>query len=275
MLVDPDADRIDRPLPGADRRRAQHHRPRRGRQAHGRRRSAAGRGAAVWPDWSPRWTAPGLAAFLVAFAVYRSYLPAGAEHLDAALARPRSGDQACGHPGRAQPRLRDPATSWEADAAALWRRDGQGRRRHRLLPLLALRRPERGRGEPGRVRHPAAGFHALRPRQQRPAAVDDYLRPTTRNAARTSGPGWRCWPRYRTHGPARRGVLAASTVPEPRLRLPDLADPGRGRPDRADRMHAYAEKAMREASDGTTWTAPDEAYEASVRALSTRRTTAP
>ena len=29
-------------------------------------------------------------------------------------------------------------------------------------------------------------------------------------------------------------------------------------------MHAYAEKAMREASDGTTWTAPDTAYEAAV-----------
>ena len=31
-------------------------------------------------------------------------------------------------------------------------------------------------------------------------------------------------------------------------------------------MHAYAEKAMREASDGTTWTAPDEAFEAAVHA---------
>ena len=29
-------------------------------------------------------------------------------------------------------------------------------------------------------------------------------------------------------------------------------------------MHAYAEKAMREASDGTTWTAPDASYEAAV-----------
>ena len=36
-------------------------------------------------------------------------------------------------------------------------------------------------------------------------------------------------------------------------------------PDRSiARMHAYAEKAMREASDGTTWTAPDGAYETAV-----------
>jgi (1->4)-alpha-D-glucan 1-alpha-D-glucosylmutase len=33
-----------------------------------------------------------------------------------------------------------------------------------------------------------------------------------------------------------------------------------------DRLHAYAEKAMREAGDRTTWTAPDEAYEAAVHA---------
>ena len=34
----------------------------------------------------------------------------------------------------------------------------------------------------------------------------------------------------------------------------------------AERLHAYAEKAMREAGDHTTWTAPDEAYEAAVHA---------
>ena len=38
---------------------------------------------------------------------------------------------------------------------------------------------------------------------------------------------------------------------------------GAGPIDR-ERMHAYAEKAMREASDGTTWTAPDAAFESAV-----------
>ncbi len=33
-------------------------------------------------------------------------------------------------------------------------------------------------------------------------------------------------------------------------------------PDLRARLHAYAEKAMREAGDRTTWTAPDEAFEA-------------
>jgi (1->4)-alpha-D-glucan 1-alpha-D-glucosylmutase len=37
-------------------------------------------------------------------------------------------------------------------------------------------------------------------------------------------------------------------------------------PIETDRMHAYAEKAMREASDGTTWTEPDADFEAGVHA---------
>ncbi len=37
-------------------------------------------------------------------------------------------------------------------------------------------------------------------------------------------------------------------------------------PIERDRMHAYAEKAMREAADGTTWTEPDADFEAAVHA---------
>ena len=37
-------------------------------------------------------------------------------------------------------------------------------------------------------------------------------------------------------------------------------------PDLPERLHGYAEKAMREAGDHTTWTEPDEAYEAAVHA---------
>ena len=37
-------------------------------------------------------------------------------------------------------------------------------------------------------------------------------------------------------------------------------------PIEPDRIHAYAEKAMREASDGTTWTEPDADFEAAVHA---------
>jgi (1->4)-alpha-D-glucan 1-alpha-D-glucosylmutase len=60
------------------------------------------------------------------------------------------------------------------------------------------------------------------------------------------------------------------------LALAPLPDPGFGAllwqaalgawPISRERLHAYAEKAMREAGDHTTWTEPDEAYEAAVHA---------
>jgi (1->4)-alpha-D-glucan 1-alpha-D-glucosylmutase len=58
------------------------------------------------------------------------------------------------------------------------------------------------------------------------------------------------------------------------LGLAPLPDPGFGNllwqavvgcwPASPERLHGYAEKAMREAGDRTTWTAPDESYEAAV-----------
>jgi len=60
------------------------------------------------------------------------------------------------------------------------------------------------------------------------------------------------------------------------LALAPVPDPGFGSllwqailgawPASRDRLHGYAEKAMREAGDHTYWTAPDEAYEAAVHA---------
>ena len=67
-------------------------------------------------------------------------------------------------------------------------------------------------------------------------------------------------------GGVRRDFLAATAVPNRALDY-FLAQTlvGTGPIDR-ERMHAYAEKAMREASDGTTWTSPDPAFEAAVHA---------
>jgi (1->4)-alpha-D-glucan 1-alpha-D-glucosylmutase len=75
------------------------------------------------------------------------------------------------------------------------------------------------------------------------------------------------------------GVWAAAL--DELLRLAPVPDPGFGSllwqavlgawtpdhlPDLPDRLHGYAEKAMREAGDRTTWTEPDTAYEAAVHA---------
>ena len=98
-----------------------------------------------------------------------------------------------------------------------------------------------------------------------------------RHQARRGRPG--------PHHRARRAARSAGRAPLDRLlgRVP-LPDPGFGNllwqaivgawpadPARAPgRLHGYAEKAMREAGDRTTWTAPDQAFE-DARARGRRR----
>ena len=63
-----------------------------------------------------------------------------------------------------------------------------------------------------------------------------------------------------------RTLMAAAPVPNPAFGyLLWQTFVGAGLIER-ERMHAYAEKAMREASDGTGWIGPDEAFEAAVHA---------
>ena len=68
------------------------------------------------------------------------------------------------------------------------------------------------------------------------------------------------WGRFAEH------FLSSTKIPNPAFGYflaQSLAGTG---PIERQRMHHYAEKAMREASDGTRWTEPDEAFETSVHA---------
>ena len=95
-----------------------------------------------------------LAELLACFPVYRSYLPAGAGWLDAAAAEAsvRRPDLARrdrrARPGARRPRARGRPPVPADDRSG----DGQGRRRHRVLPADATRHPHRGRRRPVRVR---------------------------------------------------------------------------------------------------------------------------
>ena len=63
-----------------------------------------------------------------------------------------------------------------------------------------------------------------------------------------------------------RAVMSAAPLPDPQFAyLLWQTFAGAGFIDR-ERMHAYAEKAMREAATSTTWTDPDAAFEAAVHA---------
>ena len=214
---------------------------------------------------------PAIAEVAIAFDVYRSYLPAGAEHLDAALAL--AGQR---RPGLAAtlealgPRLHDAtdelALRMQQLSGATMAKGVEDTAYYRYTRFVALN--EVG-GNPDELGIPLAEFHALQTERQagQPRSMTAL---TTHDTKRGEDVRARLavlaevpeqWTRF-----AER-VLEVSTVPNRAftyLLAQTLAGAG---PIEADRMHAYAEKAMREAADGTTWTAPDEAFEATVHRL--------
>ena len=176
-------------------------------------------------------------------------------------------------PARARPQRRV-GTTRPALPADVRDGHGQGGRGLLVLPLVAADLAQRGRRRPVGVRRRRRDL----PRRDgaAPARVaardDDHVDP--RHQARRG--------RTRPHhgagraargvgGRARRAAGAWSPFPTPpSARLLWQAILGAWTPnhlpDLPERLHAYAEKAMREAGDRTTWTEPDEAYEAAVHA---------
>jgi len=222
---------------------------------------------------------------LAAFGVYRSYLrpedpDAGRGHLDQALATARSHrpDLAGALDALAAP-LGDPALEAtrlvQQTSGMVMAKGVEDCAFYRWSPLTSL--TEVG-GDPGVFSLDVAGFHAQLARRhaERPTAMTSGSTHDTKRGEDTR---------------ARISVLAEvpgrwEAALERLLDLAPLPDPGFGNllwqavvgawpaagPDRSvpddlrERLHAYAEKAMREAGDRTTWTAPDTAYEDAVHA---------
>jgi (1->4)-alpha-D-glucan 1-alpha-D-glucosylmutase len=209
-----------------------------------------------------------VAELMACFPVYRSYLPEGREHLDRAFAAARA----------ARPDL---ATTFDALEPWLTSPDLAASKRfqqtsgmvmakgvedcafYRWSRLTSLN--EVG-GDPARFAVGVADFHRAMAVRQRdwPAAMT-----TTSTHDTKRGEDVR----------ARIAVLAelpqawARTLGE-LLALAPVPDPGFGAlvwqaalgawPISPERLHGYAEKAMREAGDHTTWTEPKPGYEAAV-----------
>ena len=211
-----------------------------------------------------------VAELMACFPVYRSYLPEGREYLDEAFALARS----------RRPDLKatfDALEPWltSADLAASKRfqqtsgmvmakgvEDSAFYRWSRLTSLNEVG------GDPSIFAVDVPAFHAAMVERQRywPDAMT-----TTSTHDTKRGEDVR----------ARIAVLAEiptvwAGALERLLALVPLPDPGFGAllwqaalgawPISRERLHAYAEKAMREAADHTTWTEPDEAYEGPVHA---------
>jgi len=211
-----------------------------------------------------------LTELAVAFGVYRSYQPAGDEHLE--LAINRALDR---RPELAQaikelrPLLaggdREVTVRFEQATGAIMAKGCEDTAYYRYSRAIGLN--EVG-GDPGRFGSTVADFHAAQAERLRllPESMTTLSTHDTKRSedvrARLAvlpelGDRW--------YDAAER-LLAAAPVPNRSFGyLLWQTFVGAGWIER-DRMHAYAEKAMREAADGTGWRDADEAFERAVHA---------
>ena len=212
--------------------------------------------------------AAALAEVAIAFEVYRSYLPDGVAYLDHALttAAQRRPELATAIE-QLSPRLHDHrddlALRMQQLSGAAMAKGVEDTAYYRYSRFIALN--EVG-GDPGQFGIPLQDFHALQASRlaRLPASMTSL---TTHDTKRGED--------------VRARLAALSEIPESWAEFAELflsmtAIPNRlfgyflaqtligAGPIESTRMHAYAEKAMREASDGTTWTAPHASYEAAV-----------
>lgn len=220
-------------------------------------------------------TEDAVAELLACFPVYRSYLPEGREHLDQAfeLARRTRPDLAATFDAL-EPVLSDP---WTQPARRFQQTSGMVMAKgvedcsfYRWSRLTSLN--EVG-GDPSVFAVDLDDFHHAMTLRQR-----DWPHAMTALSTHDTKRG----------EDVRARITVLAELPDAweaalseLLRLAPVPDPGFGSllwqailgawtpdhlPDLPERLHGYAEKAMREAGDRTTWTEPDEVYEAAVHA---------
>ncbi|HEY0890799.1 MAG TPA: malto-oligosyltrehalose synthase [Nocardioides sp.] len=216
-----------------------------------------------------------VAELMACFAVYRSYLPEGREHLDTAFAeaRRRRPDLQATYDAL-EPWLGDPdlaaAKRFQQTSGMVMAKGVEDCAFYRWSRLTSLN--EVG-ADPSVFSVSVDRFHELMAvrTEQWPHAMTTLSTHDTKRGEDVR---------------ARITVLAEMpdrwrTALEELLRLAPVPDPGFGAllwqavlgawtpehlPDLPGRLHGYAEKAMREAGDHTTWTEPDEDYERAVHA---------
>ncbi len=212
-----------------------------------------------------------VANLLACFPVYRSYLPEGRDHFDLALASTRIMTQhvdpaAC---DVLEELLSDPSTEpalrFQQTSGMVMAKGVEDCAFYRWSRLTSLN--EVG-GDPSEFSLPVPEFHDRMVNRQR-----DWPHAMTTLSTHDTKRG----------GDVRARITTLAEQPEVwadaldrLLASAPLPDPGFGAllwqavlgawPASRERLHAYAEKAMREAGDRTTWTAPDEAYESTVHA---------
>lgn len=218
------------------------------------------------PHPRPAGAADALAELLACFPVYRSYLPAGREHLDEAarLAREHRPDLAA-TVDALLPVLSDPthpvAMRFQQTSGMVMAKGVEDTAFYRFTRLGSL--TEVG-GDPSEFAIDVDAFHA---RQQRRLAAWPHSMTTLSTHDTKRGEDVRARIDALAEIPERWSIeleglraTAGSTGDGPFDALLWQAIVGAW-PLSRERAHAYAEKASREASVSTRWTAPDEAFE--------------
>ena len=219
--------------------------------------------------------ADAIAELLACFPVYRSYLPEGREHLEQAFAAARAErpDLAATY-DVLEPVLHDewsqPARRFQQTSGMVMAKGVEDCSFYRWSRLTSLN--EVG-GDPSIFAIGVDDFHAAMTERQRDWP-DAMVTLSTHDTKRGEDVRARITVLAEEPGHWERAL-------DELLRLAPVPDPGFGSllwqavlgawtpdhlPDLRERLHGYAEKAMREAGDRTTWTEPDEAYESAVHA---------
>jgi (1->4)-alpha-D-glucan 1-alpha-D-glucosylmutase len=209
-----------------------------------------------------------LAELAAAFDVYRTYLPSGADHLHRAADQVRADrPELAAALGTLLPRLSDPEDElcrrFQQSTAAVVAKGVEDTALYRYTRFVA--RNEVG-GNPAVIGMSPAQWHDAQLRRQAHSAVSMTTLAThdtkrgedvrARLAVLAELPDE--WPA------TARALMSAAPVPDRAFGyLLWQTFAGTGFIAR-DRMHGYAEKAMREAARSTTWTTPDVAFEAAV-----------
>ena len=214
--------------------------------------------------------AAALVELAVAFPVYRSYLPTGSDDLDDAIDTAQTvRPDLAGPIGALADRLRNPddemCVRFQQLTGAVMAKGVEDTAFYRYSRFVALN--EVG-GDPGRFGLDRDEFHAAQ-RHRQQVAPRGMTTLTTHDTKRSEDVRARLavlaelpdeW------AALARSLMAAAPLPDrPLAYLLWQTFAGAGFIDR-ERMHAYMEKAMREAGVSTTWTDHDDVFEEAVHA---------
>ena len=222
--------------------------------------------------------ADAVAELLACFPVYRSYLPEGREHLDRAVAAARRHRPDLGPTlDVLLPVLSDPAAPpaqrFQQTSGMVMAKGVEDCAFYRWSRLTSLN--EVG-GDPSVFATDPARFHGWAAHRQHewPDAMTCLSTHDTKRSEDVRARITVLAELPDRVGGHPRPAARAGPAARPRLRQPALAgDRGLAAPVPSatpgglrERLHGYAEKAMREAGDRTTWTEPDADYESAVHA---------